>query len=353
LGAVRQWMQWGNLRRTLRNQQRVGGSGHLYGARERAESRDGDGNRDVCSRHYKNGDGDNHRGCSATGQRNDNAKARRVGAGASLDVHGDGDQRCRWGGRDAFSGQTATTATYVAPASPGSITVTATSVADTTKNATATIGVTDLAGVTTYHNDLSRDGANVQEYALNTTNVTSATFGKLFSCTVDGAVYAQPLWVPNVNIGGGTHNVIVVATMRDSVYVLDADTNPCQTYWKQTLIPTGETYGNNSDVVSADIFPDIGILGTPVIDPATNIIYLVTKTKTSSTNYIQRLHALNLLTGAEQTNSPVVISASVAGNCEGGTTILFNALTENQRPGLALSNGIVYVAWASHGDNGM
>jgi len=253
----------------------------------------------------------------------------------------------------AFSGQTATTATYVAPASPGSITVTATSVADTTKNATATIGVTDLAGVTTYHNDLSRDGANVQEYALNTTNVTSATFGKLFSCTVDGAVYAQPLWVPNVNIGGGTHNVIVVATMRNSVYVLDADTNPCQTYWKQTLIPTGETYGNNSDVVSADIFPDIGILGTPVIDPATNIIYLVTKTKTSSTNYIQRLHALNLLTGAEQTNSPVVISASVAGNCEGGTTILFNALTENQRPGLALSNGIVYVAWASHGDNGM
>jgi hypothetical protein len=253
----------------------------------------------------------------------------------------------------SFSAQTATTATYVAPASPGSITITATSVADTTKNATATIGVTDLAGVTTYHNDLSRDGANVQEYALNTTNVTSASFGKLFSCTVDGAVYAQSLWVPNVNIGGGTHNVIVVATMRDSVYVLDADTNPCQTYWKQTLIPTGETYGNNSDVVSADIFPDIGILGTPVIDPATNTIYLVTKTKTSSTNYIQRLHALNLLTGAEQTNSPVVISASAAGNCEGGTTILFNPLTENQRPGLALSNGMVYVSWASHGDNGM
>jgi uncharacterized protein YjdB len=105
-----------------------------------------------------------------------------------------------------------------------------------------------------WHNDSSRDGANVQEYALNTTNVTSASFGKLFSCTVDGAVYAQPLWVPTVNIGGGTHNVIVVATMRDSVYVLDADTNPCQTYWKQTLLPTGETYGNNSDVASRTFF---------------------------------------------------------------------------------------------------
>ncbi len=252
-----------------------------------------------------------------------------------------------------FSAQAATTATYVAPASAGGgITITATSKTDATKSATATIAVTDLAGVTTYHNDLSRDGANNQEYLLNTSNVNQATFGKLFSCTVDGAVYAQPLWVPNVSIGGGTHNVIVAATMRDSVYVFDADANPCVTYWHQTLIPTGETYGYQGDVGSGDIFPDIGILGTPVIDPSTNTIYLVTKTKTTSPNYIQRLHALNLLTGAEQANSPVVIAASSAGNCEGGTTIAFDPYRENQRPGLALSNGVVYVAWASHGDNG-
>jgi hypothetical protein len=254
----------------------------------------------------------------------------------------------------AFSAQAATTATYVAPNSPGSgITITATSKADATKSATATIAVTDLAGVTTYHNDGARDGANNQEYLLTTSNVSQSSFGKLFSCTVDGAVYAQPLWVPNVNIGGGTHNVIIVATMRDSVYALDADTIPCgNPYWHQTLIPGGETYGASSDLSSSDIFPDIGILGTPVIDPTTQTVYVVTKTKTSSTNYIQRLHALSLSTGAEAANSPVTIAATSPGSCEGGATNTFNPLTENQRPGLALSNGMVYVSWASHGDQG-
>jgi hypothetical protein len=206
----------------------------------------------------------------------------------------------------------------------------------------------------TYHNDLARDGANNQEYVLTTSNVNQTNFGKLFSCTVDGAVYAQPLWVPNVNIGGGKHNVIVVATMHDSVYVFDADTNNCANpYWKQTLIPTGETFGASSDVQNDDIFPDIGILGTPVIDPSTNTIYLVSKTKATGTaNYVQRLHALNLATGAEAANSPVTIAATFPGSCEGGSTNTFDPLRENQRPGLALSNGMVYVAWASHGDKG-
>jgi hypothetical protein len=253
-----------------------------------------------------------------------------------------------------FSAQAATTATYVAPASPGaSITITATSKVDATKSATATIAVTDLAGVTTYHNDVARDGANNQEYLLTTSNVNQTTFGKLFACTVDGAVYAQPLWVPNVNIGGGTHNVMVVATMRDSVYVFDADTNKCATpYWKKTLVPTGETYGASADVFTGDINPDIGILGTPVIDPATQTIYLVTKTKTTSPNYIQRLHALSLATGAEAANSPLTIAATFPGTCEGGSTNTFSAYRENQRPGLALANGMVYIAWASHGDEG-
>jgi hypothetical protein len=252
-----------------------------------------------------------------------------------------------------FTAQTATTATYVAPNSPGAgITITATSKADSTKSGTAIIAVTDLAGVTTYHNDVARDGANNQEYLLTTSNVNSTSFGKLFSCTVDGAVYAQPLWVPSVTIGGGTHNVIVVATMHDSVYVFDADANPCVTYWHQTLIPTGETYGASADVGTADIYPDIGILGTPVIDPSTQTIYLVTKTKTSGTNYIQRLHALSVATGAEATNSPVTIAATSPGSCEGGSTNTFNSLTENQRPGLGLSNGMVYISWASHGDQG-
>jgi len=252
--------------------------------------------------------------------------------------------------------QTSTTATFTAPTSPGVIKVTATSKLDATKNASVTIGVTDLAGVTTYHNDLSRDGANVQEYALNATNVATATFGKLFSCTVDGAVAAQPLWVANVNFGGtiGTHNVIVVATQRDSVYVFDADTNNCNApYWQKQLIPTGETYGNFADVGSSDIYKDIGITGTPVIDPASSTIYLVTKTKnTGTTTYHHRLHALSLTTGAEATNSPVEVAATVPGNCEGGTTISFNSLRQNQRPGLAFNpaNHTLYVGFASHGD---
>jgi hypothetical protein len=250
-----------------------------------------------------------------------------------------------------FSSQTATTAMYVAPTSPGSITVTATSKADATKSASATIGVTDLAGVNTYHNDLSRDGVNAQEYALNTSNVATATFGKLFSCSADGAVFTQPLWVPNVSIGGGTHNVIIAATQHDSVYVFDADASPCVTYWNSQLIPSGETYGSYADVGTSDIYPDIGITGTPVMDPSSNTLYLVTKTKsTAGGAYHQRLHALSLATGAEVANSPVTIAPTAAGNCDGGTTLSFNALTENQRPGLALVNGVVYVSWASHGD---
>jgi hypothetical protein len=140
--------------------------------------------------------------------------------------------------------------------------------------------------------------------------------------------------------------------MRDSVYAFDADATSCVTYWHKTLIPTGETYGSYADVNSSDIYPDIGILGTPVIDPSTNAIYLVTKTKTASGTYHQRLHALNLLDGSERTNSPVEIDStvSVSGTCDGGSVVSFNPLRENQRPGLALVNGLVYVSWASHGD---
>src|SRR6202163_3905490 len=114
--------------------------------------------------------------------------------------------------RGSFSSQSAASATYVAPGTAGVITVTATSKADVTKSAAATIGITDLAGVTTYHNDVSRAGVNSQEYALTPTNVGPATFGKLFSCAVDADVYAQPLWMPNLSIAGGKHNVVFAAS---------------------------------------------------------------------------------------------------------------------------------------------
>jgi hypothetical protein len=270
-----------------------------------------------------------------------------------------GAQGVTWSvaGGGVFSSQAATTAIFAAPSTAGVVTVTATSKADVTKSASATIGVTDLTGVFTYHNDSARDGSNAHEFALTPANVTTSTFGKLFSCNADGAIYAQPLWVPGVSIGVGAHNIVVAATMRDSVYVFDADANPCVTYWNKNLIPGGETYGNNGDVGSADIFPDIGILGTPVIDPASNTVYVVTKTKNSgTTTYHQRIHALSLIDGSEKFSGPTDITSAItvpgSGDGGNGTTVPFDPLRENERPGLALVNGTVYVSWASHGDNG-
>lgn len=240
--------------------------------------------------------------------------------------------------------------TFTAPTGAGVYTITATSVSDTTRSDSATVGVTDLAGVYTYHNDVARDGANLQEYALTTGNVSTNTFGKLFSCAVDGAVYAQPLWVANLSIAGATHNVVFVATQRDSVFAFDADASPCQQLWQVSLLVTGEmplprgvvgaTYG--------DIVPDIGITGTPVIDPANGILYVVAKSVDFSGNFYQRLHALDLASGSERVGSPHVISGSY--QADNGSVVPFSLQQENQRAALALSNGIVYVAWGSHED---
>ncbi|HET7105785.1 MAG TPA: putative Ig domain-containing protein [Candidatus Acidoferrum sp.] len=259
-----------------------------------------------------------------------------------------------------FSASNATTATYVAPGAAGTVTVTATSATNGVTSASATIGVTDLAGVLTYHNDLARDGVNAKEYALTPTNVATATFGKLFSCTADAAIYTQPLWVPNLTINGGKHNVIFAATVHDTVYAFDADTGPCVTYWNKSLLGAGETFLSHSDVGSSDIFPDIGIIGTPVIDASTNTLYVVSKSKTNGTSCspaascFQRLHALSLIDGTEKFGGPANITSAISvpgtGDGSSGGNVAFNTLRQNQRPGLALLNGVVYVAWASHGD---
>ena len=278
-------------------------------------------------------------------------------AGVNWSASGAG---CTGNACGTFTNVTLTSATFVAPASAGVFMVTATSNADNTKSAAATIGVTDLAGVFTYHNDLARDGANMQEYALTTSNVGLATFGKLFSCAVDGAVYAQPLWVANLPIGGGMHNTVFVATTHDTVYAFDADTAPCQTLWSKSLLGNGETWVNQNDVGTGDIQPDIGVIGTPVIDPATNKLFVVTKSETTGSgcspaaNCFQRLHGLSLIDGSESagpTNISAAITVAGTGDGSSGGVVAFNTLRQNQRPGLVLANGVVYVAWASHGDN--
>src|SRR5277367_2737467 len=262
----------------------------------------------------------------------------------------------------SFTAQSNSAASYVAPNSAGVVTVTATSVADVTKSASATIGVTDLTGVFTYHNDLSRDGVNAQEYALTTANVVTATFGKLFSCAADAGMYAQPLWAANLSIQSARHDVIFAATTHDTVYAFDADANPCVTYWSKSLLGSGETWASNSDVGTGDIQPDVGIIWTPVIDPVSNTLYVVSKSKTSGSNCMpatscfQRLHALSLIDGTEKFGGPVNITSAISvpgtGDGSSGGNVTFNTLRENQRPGLVLSGGVVYVTWASHGDNG-
>ncbi len=231
---------------------------------------------------------------------------------------------------------------YDPPSSPGTHTVGARSVVDSTVSATASVAVTDLDGVFTYHNDKARAGANTKEYALNTSNVKSGTFGKRFACSIDAAAYAQPLWVANVAIGGGTHNIVIAATQHDTVYAFDADASPCQTYWSKSLLGSGETWVSSSDVGTGDLAPDIGIVGTPVIDGATKTVYVVSKSK-NGTTFHQRLHALSLIDGSEKFTGPRDIAFTSGG-------ITFNPLRQNERCGLALVNGVVYIAYASHGD---
>ena len=248
---------------------------------------------------------------------------------------------------------------YTPPASGGTHSITATSVANTSKSASVIVAVSDLPGVFTWHNNLARDGSNSHEFALTKSNVKTATFGKLFSCSVDGVVYAQPLWVPGVTVNGAKHNVVLVATAHDTVYAFDADQTPCATLWHANLIDSahgatsGETSVPNGDVGgSSDIQPEIGIIGTPVISPSLNTFYAVTKSEGPSGTFHQRLHALDLSTGNEKSGAPANISGSVPGEGydSSNATVTFNVRSHHQRPGLALVNGVVYATFASHGD---
>jgi hypothetical protein len=223
----------------------------------------------------------------------------------------------------------------------------------------AIVYVTNYAGTFTYHNDNMRTGQNLSETVLTPSNVNQATFGKLFSYQLDGMAFASPLYVPNVTIPGqGVHNVVYVATEHDSLYAFDADGLTSTPLWQKSFInpAAGVTTVPAIDTGEVgDIPNEIGITSTPVIDPATNTIYLVAKTKEvvgGTTTYPQRLHALDITTGAEKFGGPVVIQASVPGTGVGsqGGTLTFDSLRENQRTALLLVNGIIYFGFSSHGD---
>ena len=256
-----------------------------------------------------------------------------------------------------LSNQTPTSVTFAAT-DAGVYTITATSKADAARSAVASVGVTDLAGVETWRYDNTHSGVNSQEYALNSQNVVSSRFGKLFSCPVDGWVFAQPLWMANVQISGERHNVVFIATQNDSLYAFDGDDPGCKAVWssqKVNLIPSDEKIAPSADLErdSFALGPFAGITGTPVIDPSSQTIYLVALTESKTTgSIIQRLHAIDITTGRERPNSPVVIGASVKGTGYDNTNgiISFAAKMQKQRAALFLLNGVVYVCWGSYYD---
>ena len=239
-------------------------------------------------------------------------------------------------------------------------------------SAAATLTVTaagNSVSVTTYHYDNARTGQNTNETVLTPLNANSTTFGKLLSQTVDGQVYAQPLYVPNLTIGGAQHNVVFVATENDTVYAFDADSSAgsnANPLWKASMVDTahGGTSGETAVSIAAlqaainnsicnDLTPLIGITSTPVIDASTGTMYVEAKSQESNGSFVHRLHMLDITTGAEKSPGHVVISATVPGTGDGGTgtTITFNAAFQLNRPGLLLLKGNVYIGFASHCDS--
>jgi hypothetical protein len=202
--------------------------------------------------------------------------------------------------------------------------------------------------VTTYKNDLNRSGQNLSESTLTLTNVASSTFGLLRLLPVDGRVDAQPLYLSALSFAGGTFNTVFVATEHDSIYAFDSDSGAI--LWHVSLLGTGEMPSDNRGC--SQVTPEIGVTSTPVIDRtagAHGMIFVVAMSIDSSSNYHQRLHALDITTGAELLSGPVEISASFPAS--GTATSSFAAASYEERAALLLSKGTIYTSWTSHCDN--
>ncbi len=207
--------------------------------------------------------------------------------------------------------------------------------------------------VLTIHNDIARTGQNLGEGILTPANVNPTNFGRLFTLTVDGKVDAEPLYVSGQIMGDGQpHNLLIVATENDSVYAFDADSGAA--LWQVSLLLSGET--PSDDRGCSQVEPTIGVTGTPVIDLSSGpngTIYAVAMSKNSSSTYFQRLHALNLKTGADQFGGPVVIQGTYPGTGEdnSGGNVFFDPKQYKARPGLLVVSGVVYIGWSSHCDD--
>ncbi|MCU1299565.1 MAG: pyrrolo-quinoline quinone [Acidobacteriaceae bacterium] len=201
--------------------------------------------------------------------------------------------------------------------------------------------------VLTQHNDIARTGQNINETVLTPANVNSTRFGKLFVQNVDGSIIGQPLYLPNVVIPGqpSPHNIVFVATQHDGVYAFDADTNQPPLWNVSFIEPEVTSVPISSYGCTGTGFTEVGIMGTPVIDPTSGTLYLVSKTLEYG-EHVFRLHALDVTTGMEKFGGPMEISASVP-NLKG--TLNFNATVEMQRPALLLENGAIYIGFGGNG----
>ncbi len=223
----------------------------------------------------------------------------------------------------------------------------------TSNAATLTVNpvVAGTISVLTYHNDVGRTGLNAGETILTTASVNQTTFGKLGSVTVTGLVDAETLYVPGLTINGAMHNVLYVATEDDWVYAFDADTlgSPL---WNVPVAPTGETFSD--DRGCNQVQPHIGVTSTPVIDLSAGphgTIFVVAMTKDPGGNYHQRLHALDLTTGADlMTATDIQATAPGTGTGSSGGTQTFNPASYEERAALLLVNGVIYTTWTSHCD---
>jgi hypothetical protein len=216
---------------------------------------------------------------------------------------------------------------------------------------------TQSVSVLTQHNDNSRIGWNDNETALTTSNVNAQQFGEVFTLAVDDQVYAQPLVVGHVSIGDGSHNVVLIATVNNTLYAYDGDDGTL--YWQKSFTAPGMRPPTHVDMTGAcsgsytDFSGNIGIVGTPVIDAGTGTMYFVARS-TTGTSFVQFLHAVNIVDGSEMPGSPTQITATSSGNGDGSVNgvISFDSQRQNQRQGLTLLNGTVYVTFSSHCDWG-
>jgi hypothetical protein len=216
-----------------------------------------------------------------------------------------------------------------------------------------------IAQVTTSQYNNSRTGAALNEKILTPRNVNTKQFGKLGAFKVDGAVYAQPLYVAGVEVPGkGMHDILYVATEHDSVYAFDIAHPGDSPLWQVSFLnkATGETTVSEDDAQCPFIRPEIGITSTPVIDIKTGTLYVLARTKIrhrgTADEYFQRLHALAITNGVEKFGGPKLITASVQGKGAGASNgqVAFDPLKENARAALTLANNTVYIAWASSCD---